>query len=297
MRSRFFLADNPGAGYGSRRLVDEVVAGLQSRGATVDRVCAGDSAVAEAAMRKAADAGACDSVLAAGGDGTIRLAAKSVYGTGIPVGIIPLGTGNVLAHEVGLPTTADAIVSLLVDGETRNVQAARANGELFLLMAGVGFDGHIIAALDTRLKQRIGKLAYVAPTLKALTTSPDMLEVRIDDQPPVSATWVVVANACRYAGRFAMAPRTGIEQPGLQAVLFSGQRGERLAQLLTLARGRLGEAATVAGGTVAMRACRKVTVTAPRPAPVQLDGDPFGTTPLVVEIEAAPIPLILPPRR
>jgi len=296
MRSRFFLADNPRAGYGSRRKVEAVLAALKAAGAVVTRTTATCEADALAAMTEALASGSYDALLVAGGDGTVRLGAKAALGTGVPIGVIPLGTGNVLAHEVGFPAAPADIAALLLGAEVRTVTAARANGELFLLMAGTGFDGRIIAALDLRLKQRVGKLAYAWPTVRALAERPDSLEVSIDNGPPVRAAWVVVANASRYAGAFAIAPRTSIERPGLQAILFTGERVARLRQLAALARGDLEAVASAANGTVTMLPCRTVAIRARQPVPVQLDGDPFGTTPLEVEAADVGVPLILPAR-
>jgi diacylglycerol kinase family enzyme len=297
MRSRFYLADNPSAGYGSRRKVEAVLEALRRAGAAVTRATAACEGDASTAMIGALASGSYDALLVAGGDGSIRLGAKAALGTGIPLGVIPLGTGNVLAHEVGLPTSAAAIAALLLEGEVRAVHAARANGELFLLMAGIGFDGRIIGDLDMRLKQRVGKLAYAGPTLRALARAPDVLEVAVDDAEPVQAAWVVVANAGRYAGAFMMAPGTSIERPELQAILFAGTRADRLRQLAALARGHLEAEATRAGRTVAILPCRKVAVRARQPVPVQLDGDAFGATPVAIEATDIGVPMILPARR
>lgn len=297
MRSRFFLADNPRAGYGSRRMVEAVLATLASAGATVTRLTTATEIDAFAAMSQAVASGRYDALLVAGGDGTIRLGAKAALGTGIPIGVIPLGTGNVLAHEVGLPRSPEGIARLLLEGEVRHVNAARANGELFLLMAGVGFDGRIIAGLDIRLKQRLGKLAYAGPTVRALAKAPDALSVAIDGRAPVAASWVVVANANRYAGAFVMAPHTSIDRPGLQVILFTGARSARIRQLAALARGRIEAAASASGATVTLLPCRRVSIRAhQQPVPVQLDGDAFGTTPLDIEAGDVGVPMILPRR-
>ncbi len=300
MRRRFYLIDNPGAGYGSRRLVGTVVAQLEAQGAMVSRGTASDPGEAQAASAVAARSGAFDAMLAAGGDGTVRLAAKAAFGTGVPVGVIPLGTGNVLAHEVGLPRHPKAIVDLLLHGNSVRVNAGRANGDLFLLMAGVGFDGRVIADLDQRLKRLVGKAAYALPTLKALAHGPDHLNVTIDGIWQHTATWVVVCNVRHYGGSFELAPHARLDTADLHVVLFRGQpRRQRLAQLWSLVRGRLSERVYVQGcgddGDVRIIACQKVSITAPTPAPSQLDGDPYTTTPLQIEAVAGAVPLILPP--
>lgn len=235
-----------------------------------------------------------DAVIAAGGDGTARLAAKAVAGTSVALGFIPLGTGNVLAHEIGLPGTAPELMQMFLHGAATPIETATANGELFLLMAGIGFDGRIIASLNQRWKQQAGKLAYVPPVLGVLRAGADRLIVDADGVRH-EASWVVIANACCYGGAFRMAPRTHIRRPGLQAVLFhSPLRLRRVAQVLALARGQLEAMAARPRGDVEMLSVDRVTITSATPVPAQIDGDPFGTTPVTIERRGPIVSLIVP---
>ena len=298
MRRRFFLADNPGAGFRSHRLVDAVALCLEGYGARIARAPFGTAAESAAAIAAAARSGSFDAIVAAGGDGTVRLAVKAALGTGVPIGVIPLGTGNVLAHESGLPSQPQAAADLLLHGEVSFVNAGRANGELFLLMVGIGFDGRIINALDHRLKRRFGKLAYVKPTLQALAHGADRLDVTLDGVSRHTASWAIVANASCYGGSFSLAPAASIMEPELVAVLFHGElRLQRLAQLVDLALGRLDRRAASAGSDVTTHVCRTALITGTEPMPTQLDGDAFGMTPIVIETAAAIVPMILPRAR
>lgn len=292
MRRRFFLIENTIAGSGRRGLVTRVADLLGSSGASVERCCGASAEEAESHAVAAAREGRFDALVAAGGDGTIRHAARAVAGTDIPLGIIPLGTANVLAHEVGLARTAQGIAHMLQMGPAETINAPLANGELFLLMAGAGFDGRVIEALSHSIKGRIGKLAYTGPVLRALAGPPDVLDVRIDGEPQ-RASWVVVANARHYGGRFVIASSTSVREPGLRAVLFKATgRAELASSLLALAMGRLDTCRHVS-----VQACSRVEVRSEVPVPVQVDGDAFGTTPLVVEAAGGPrVSLILPPR-
>ncbi|MFM9941535.1 MAG: diacylglycerol/lipid kinase family protein [Hyphomicrobiaceae bacterium] len=295
MRRRFFITDNPGAGYRSHRLVDTVVAHLQAHGATVTRAPSGSETEAQAAIAKVANSGNFDAIIVAGGDGTVRMAAKAALGSGTPIGVIPLGTGNVLAYEMSLPREAEPIAELLLHGPKVLINAARANGELFLLMAGVGFDGRVIGALDHDIKRRFGKLAYVMPTLRALAHGPDQLRITLDGHMEHRATWAVIANASRYGGRFRLAPQARLQAPELVAVLFHGRsRLHRVAQLVALVFNQIDGRLTLPGGEVTKHPCRAVAITSPQALPVQLDGDPFGETPLHIEVAGAVVPLIQP---
>jgi diacylglycerol kinase family enzyme len=276
-RRRFLLVENPTAGRGANPLAARVLASLRARGATLIK------------LEEAGGADA-DALLAVGGDGTVRALVPEAVRRGLPVGLVPAGTGNVLAHEIACPRTPEALADLLVDGPAVAIETARANGVPFLLMAGAGFDGHVIARLDTSLKQRVGKAAYCAPVLRALAGTPAALSLTLDGVS-YEASWAILTRACCYGGAFRLAPAANLLQPGFVAVLFHGaSRARRFAQLMGLARGRL-----ALRGDVTMVPCRRATVRCATPVPVEVDGDPFGTTPLDVEMGGPKLTLIVPP--
>jgi diacylglycerol kinase family enzyme len=287
MRRHFYLMDNPFAGHGTRRLVADVSAALGARGAKVVRLADGRPARARAEIERAAAQGECDALVAAGGDGTIRRAAALLLGTSVPLGVIPRGTGNVLACEAGLPRLPHAIAALLTEGEIRPVPVGTANGEPFLLMVGAGFDGRVIAALDHGLKSRVGKLAYAPPVLQALVPPASPLVVTLDGARHY-ATWAVITKSRCYGGRFVIAEAGGVEKPGLLAVLIDAMNPFELAGTLaagTLARQR----------NVRVIPCAEATIEAVEPVPVQIDGDAFGSTPVTIAANQGHVPMILPP--
>lgn len=295
IRRRFFLIDNPTAGRGPHGLVDGVVAHLLARGASVTREAVSSEAAASAAIAQATRSGRFDAVVVAGGDGSVRLAAIALEGSGMPIGLIPLGTGNVLAHELGLPRRPQAIADNLIDGQARAMNAGRANGVPFLLMAGVGFDGRVIGGLDHRIKSQIGKLAYVGPTLRALRRCDDEIEITLDGRAGYRAAWAVISNVRRFGGNFVLAPQAEVAERDLVAVLFHGRRPrQRAAQLLALARGRLHARSLAAAPDVSFHVCRHAVLTSPVALPVQIDGDAFGHSPLVVESSGPSVALIQP---
>ena len=291
LRRRFLLIDNPASGYGSRRLVAAVLGALAARGCIVERLADGRWESARVATMGAVDGRAIDVVIVAGGDGTIRLAAAMLRGTQMPLGVIPLGTGNVLAHEVGLPRTPEGLAELLVQGAARPIEMATANGEPFLLMAGVGFDGHVIGGLDQALKRRVGKFAYGLPVITALAQPSTRLAVEIEGVVH-AADWAIIANARCYGGAFVLSERAGLERPGLVAVLIeTANRRELVMTLRALARGQLG-----ARRNVRMLPCDRATIRADRPVPMQIDGDAFERTPVEVRSGGGQVQLILPRR-
>jgi len=293
MRRRFFLVVNADAGLSRPGLVDDVVSVLEREGASIARETPDNFAAIRRLVGETARSRRYDAVVAAGGDGTIRAAAAGLVGTDVPLAIIPCGTANVLAQEIGLKATPEFVCATLRHGPQLPIACARANGEPFLLMAGAGFDARVVGALNHSLKSRIGKVAYAPPVLSALLRPIDTLSVSIDNRA-YTASWVVIANARHYAGRFVLAPRAGIHEQGLEAVLFKARsRIVLLGQLLSLLRGRL-DARAQHHGDVVMYRCSHARISAPQPVPVQIDGDLFGATPLETQAGSDLIQLIVP---
>lgn len=243
--------------------------------------------------RDAARNGGFDAVVAAGGDGTIRQIAAELIGTSVALAIVPGGTGNVLAHEIGLARNPDAVADMLLGGPTLPVTVARANGEPFLLMAGAGLDARVLQRLDAMLKSRIGKAAYGPATLRAVLHPLDTLRVRIGDTAYM-ATWAIIANARHYGGSFVLTRATDVARHGLVAVLFKSQsRTQLLAQLVSLARGQL-ELRAERAGDIEIVPCAQALIEADTSIPTQLDGDVFGVTPLHVQTTTDLIALVVP---
>jgi diacylglycerol kinase family enzyme len=284
-RRRFLLVHNPTAGLKGGSIVGKVTAALAAQGAIVDVAAPREDSGADVGPL---DVAGYDAVIAAGGDGTIRALSAAVGG--LPVGIIPAGTGNVLATEIGLSRSAAAIADVLARGPVIDIEGALANRAPFFLMAGAGFDGAVVHALDVGLKRRIGKAAYALPALRTLLMRPVTLDVTIDGASH-AARWVVVTKASRYGGSFVISREAGVLKPGLRAVLFkSHSRLVLLRQLLALAAGTLERESGIE-----IVPCRHVTVDGPVLVPVQIDGDDFGYTPLVVEAGGPSLRLIVPP--
>lgn len=295
MRRNFLLIANRTAGLAVSTLLESTLQRLRASGARVHEVMPDCSEGAREEARKAAQAGTYDAIVAAGGDGTIRQVAAGLVGSPTPLGIIPVGTANVLAVEIGLATRSTAISEMLLGGRSVRMHCARANGELFLLMAGAGLDARVLAALDQRLKSRVGKAAYAGPLVGALAAPMDSLSIDIDGKR-CEASWIILANASHYAGKFMLAPRTGIESPDLQAIVFKARnRATLMSQIVSLALGRLSER-SVHEGDVEMTPCARCVVTASQPVPTQLDGDLFGTTPLEVQAGTDTLQLLVPAR-
>lgn len=286
---------NPAAGPRRRALLDPVLAALAARGARIDlraTACAGD------ATRIARDAAlpADRLIVAAGGDGTLAEVAAGLLENPsraeVRLGVIPLGTANVLAHEIGLARRVDAVVAALLDGRARPLHVGRIgegdSARMFLMMAGAGFDAAVVAAVGPRAKRLLGKGAYVLHTLRLAATGRFApLEVIVDGVP-MRAKSVVVCNGAHYGGPYRLAPRADLGAPGFEVVLFDGAGGPGvLAQGLRLMRGTLHRAS----GTRIISAHVIEIIGA---GPVQADGDIVASLPVRIQASCGFLTLLGP---
>ena len=216
---------NPAAGRRNRHRLRNLLAAMASRGVVpVVRETTGPSdatALAEAAARSGVSL-----VVAAGGDGTVSEVVNGLWraGTGAALGIVPLGTANVLAHELALPRSPDALAALLVAGRTRpvwhGVIAQEGVSRAFVQMVGAGFDAEVVRRVDTALKRRIGGLAYAWQGVReALRYRFPPLEVTIDGVATASHGIIVTKGRC-YAGRYTLPHDASPFEPDFRVVLF-----------------------------------------------------------------------------
>lgn len=287
-RNRFLVVHNASAGLERRRLLDQVCAALTAAGAAVTVKAADGLEHDRRLAAEAAKANAFDAVVAAGGDSTIRGVAGGLVGTGVPLGIIPIGTGNVLAEELRLARTPPAMCRYLIHGDAAEVLPGNANGELFLSMASAGFDVDVLQRLDMRLKRRIGKLAYTWPTLRELWFRRRRFEALVDGHA-YPCTWLIVARTAHYAGSFVIAPRQRLTAPGFHALIVDAS-GPALASVLVA----IGLGLAERHPRVRLVRCGSVAVPAGQGVAFQLDGEPMEAPALEVSASREALSLIMP---
>ena len=293
MRQRFCIILNPSAGVPRKRFIADVLARLAARGAITTVVEPRNRSEAAIAVREACSTH--DVIVAAGGDGTVRHAAAALGSLAMPLGLIPLGTGNVLAREIGLQLDAVFVADTLVDGEERIVHGATANGEPFFLMAGAGFDGRVIGCLNQSLKRRMARAAYAPAMIRALLQPIDRLQITIDGIPH-SANWAIAANARHYGGSFIVSPNSSIFEPGLKVMMIQADtRRDLVVQLLRIAQGSLAK-----GGHASVNVLdgQKIRIAAlsniVEPVLSQLDGDAYSALPIEIDARGPQLRLIVP---
>jgi len=285
---RYLIIVNPTAGAVRRGGLDRALTLLQNGGVAI-QICEthrrGDAEdFAANAVREGGFAG----VIAAGGDGTIGEIVNGLRRPSTmpcpPLGILPLGTANVLAGELGIDHLPRATAAILA-GHVRPIYPGRCNDRYFVQMVGVGFDAQVVAALDPKLKRRLGKLGYAWQSVRSLCQyRPQYFELTVDGVCHQAAS-AVVAKGHYYAGRFILAPDIRPDQPNFQVCLFQrGGHRDVLFYAAAMAAGqipRLRSVSLVSGQTI--------QISGPMGAPVQADGDIIATVPVQIRVDDRPL--------
>jgi diacylglycerol kinase (ATP) len=241
-------------------------------------------------------------VIAYGGDGTVRAVASAVTGTGIPLGLLPAGTGNLLARNLAVPfTDLDAALSVALNGVERKIDVGRVEvdvsgedrpprEETFLVMAGLGFDAEVMATVGHRLKQRVGWWAYVVAGTRRLRGRQTKVVLQLDDGEALRRRLrsVIVGNCGELTGGVRLMPEARPDDGRLDVVVVAprGVVGWMAVTGAVLTRSRWGHP------VVEHFTCRRVEVRAEKPLHVQLDGDPAGMA-RVLRAEVQPAALVV----
>jgi diacylglycerol kinase (ATP) len=240
--------------------------------------------------RQALEAGV-DVVIAAGGDGTVRCVAEVLAGTGTAMGLVPLGTGNLLARNLGINITDPLAASRdILTGSDAKVDVVKAvldhaeDEQLFLVMAGLGYDAAIMANTVDELKDRVGWLAYVEAGIRHLPGKPVKAQISIDGQPAVTRRIrsVMVGNCGKIMGGVEIFPDAKLDDGILDVVLLAPA-------------GKLGWLSVLAGvfgrkrsrnASVEYFTGKSAEITLDQAQEFQLDGDHLGqATHLLVTVE------------
>ena len=231
---------------------------------------------AQEALRAGADV-----VIAAGGDGTVRCVAEELAGTDTPMALIPLGTGNLLARNLGLSVDdlADAAHTALAGTERRidvvHVTVDRAQkAHVFLVMAGLGYDAAIMSDTREALKDRVGWLAYVDAGLRNLPGKPAATTITFDDGEPIERKLrsVMGGNCGKIMGGLEIFPGAKIDD-GLLDIMTIAPQGtfgwfNVAGRFLARGKGK--------NPSLEYFQCRRAVVQTQEPLDIQIDGDHLG---------------------
>jgi YegS/Rv2252/BmrU family lipid kinase len=282
---RLLVILNPIAGQEDPARVRRQIGGaLAFRGAAFDLAETSAAGDAERLAKQAVKMGY-RSVIVAGGDGTIAEVITGLAGGPIPLGIIPLGTGNQLAANLGIPPDIERAVEVAVYGHPRPIDLGQlGNGRYFALMAGAGWDAEVMGSCSRELKERWGFGAYLFQGLKRVAAPPSA-QFRIDAdgaQFEVRAATVLIANAGQlFSSLFPMevqiAPDASFRDGLLDVCVFAPRTLPDVAAVLW----KVARRKYVGDDRMIYLQAREVRIDADPPIVTQVDGDCVGETPLI----------------
>ncbi|HEX6758133.1 MAG TPA: diacylglycerol kinase family protein [Propionibacteriaceae bacterium] len=239
-----------------------------------------------------------DLVLGAGGDGTIRVICSGLANTGIPFGIIPAGTGNLLARNIGIPLDEVAALDVAFDGVDKAIDLVRLAvddkpPDHFAVMAGIGLDAVIMEGTDPKMKKAVGSAAYFVSAARNANHPAMHATIAVDDEPPIRrrAHLIVVGNVGFLMANIQLIPGAHADDGMLDVLVASPRTLRDWVRLTTrvLARRRQPD------DQLDRLKARRVTITVEERDQVQLDGDTIGEcNTLTAEVVPAALRLRVP---
>lgn len=233
-----------------------------------------------------------DRVVICGGDGSVREAAEGMRGSPVPLAVVPLGTANVLAREMGLPCERPlGCAALAGRGDPRSVGLGTVNGMTFTFCASGGMDAIAVAGVDLLMKIQTGAWAYLHAAFSAfIEQGAPVFTVILPDGRQIQACQVFAARARRYGGPFSLSSTASLEAPTLKLLAIAPPLCRHLPGALA---GFLGKGLEGVPGVTALEV-ESFDLESEAPSPVQADGDPAGQTPASFRSERGALTLVFP---
>jgi YegS/Rv2252/BmrU family lipid kinase len=234
-------------------------------------------------------------IVAAGGDGTINEVVNGIGRSGVALGVLPLGTANVFARELGVPLGVAGAWAVIECGRTRviDLPMARFGGaeRYFVQLAGVGLDAAIVRAASWKLKKKIGPLSYVWAGLKTVAREHASVEVGFDNADPIArGVAVLIGNGRFYGGSFRLFPQARLDDGLLDVCVF-----ESVSYLDILRYGwSILRATHVRARGVKYFQAEQVFCGAPGTVPFELDGEDAGQAPVQFSVLPRALRIVVP---
>jgi diacylglycerol kinase (ATP) len=238
-------------------------------------------------------------VAVCGGDGTVAEAASGLAGSDTPLAVLPRGTANQVAQNLGIPLGLEDAIATAVGGTQRSIDLGSIRGRAFALVAGAGFDAAVMQTATREMKERWGFAAYVyAAVRQTLTATPRRFRLTIDDRHlEVEAVSVMAANVGELFAkwlpvRVPLGPRpTSAWHDGLfDVVILAPRNPHEVAALLW----RVAHRGFTTSDRLLHFQARTLTIDADPPIAVQVDGDPAGVTPVSMSVMRDALRVLVP---
>lgn len=245
---------------------------------------------AEAMARRGAEEGF-EKIVAAGGDGTINEVVNGLAGSGTTLGLLPIGTMNVFATELGLPVHDLELCWDIVKGDsTRAVDLPKANQKFFVQLAGVGLDAQVVKETSAQLKRSFGPLSYLISAVQIAARKPPKLFIQSDDTSIDEGSFVLVGNGRLYGGPFPFFKRAALDDGLLDVVVF-----KRLGYLEIIKYLQdVVFSSNIRVPEIEYFQTARLRVESDQTVPVELDGELVGNCPVEFSIQASSLRVLVP---
>ena len=245
---------------------------------------------AEAMARRGAEEGF-EKIVAAGGDGTINEVVNGLAGSGTTLGLLPIGTMNVFATELGLPVHDLELCWDIVKGDsTRAVDLPKANQKFFVQLAGVGLDAQVVKETSAQLKRSFGPLSYVISAVQIAARKPPKLFIQSDDTSIDEGSFVLVGNGRLYGGPFPFFKRAALDDGLLDVVVF-----KRLGYLEIIKYLQdVVFSSNIRVPEIEYFQTARLRVESDQTVPVELDGELVGNCPVKFSIQESSLRVLVP---
>ena len=287
-RKRALMLVNPKARRGEQAL--QVVDRLRDLGLDVSiEQFATPAEVSPDIVRRAPET---DLVIVCGGDGTVASAGRGLLETGLPLGVLPLGTANDFARTLGIPEDLAAAADIIARGRTRRIDVGEVNGHTFFNVASLGLSADLARGLTGEKKRRFGRLAYAVQALEVLVRARPFRAqiVSQTETTRVRTLQIAVGNGRHYGGGTVVHEDAAIDDGRLDLYSLDPKAVWKLALMFeSFRRGQHG-----AWAEVLTAKCVEFDIRTRRPRPINADGDIVTETPAHFKVHAAAVEVFAP---
>jgi diacylglycerol kinase (ATP) len=248
------------------------------------------SGEAEALARRAVEEGFAR-IVAAGGDGTINQVANGLAGSNAALGLLPLGTVNVFAMELGLPLHNLELCWDIIEGANiRLVDLPSANGKYFVQLAGVGLDAQVVKETSLAFKRSFGPLSYLISAAQIAARQPPKLSIESENAPVDDGSFVLIGNGRLYGGPFPFFKHASIDDGLFDVVVF-----KRLGYLEIIKYLQdVVFSSDIHVPEIEYFQTRRLRITSEQDVPVELDGELAGNCPVEFRIDERALRVLAP---
>ncbi len=232
-----------------------------------------------------------EKIVAAGGDGTINEVVNGLADTGVTLGLLPIGTMNVFATELGLPIHDLEFCWRIITGDsTRSVDLPKANQKFFVQLAGVGLDAQVVKETSSQLKRNFGPLSYLISAAQIAARQPPKLFIQSEDASIDEGSFVLVGNGRLYGGRFPFFKHAVIDDGLLDVIVF-----KRLGYLEIIKYLQdVIFSSDIRVPEIEYFQTQRLRVESDQSVPVELDGELVGNCPVDFSLQERSLRVLVP---